>query len=136
MVPHAGDVTRRGKAAAAGRSDHRTGSAPGPYEAIFAIVRRIPRGRVASYGQVAELAGLPGHARQVGYALHAAPDELRLPWHRVVNARGEIVVRDRGAVPTLAPSRQRTLLEHEGVGFDSHGRVVLSRHGWKPRGRR
>ncbi len=104
------------------------------YPRIYAVIRRIPRGRVASYGQVAALAGLPGHARQVGYALHAAPDGMRLPWHRVLNARGEVVVRDAGAVPTLAPSRQRALLEAEGVGFDSRGRVVMARYQWRPRG--
>ena len=57
-------------------------------ERIYAIVRRIPRGRIASYGQVARLAGLPGHARQVGYALHALPEDSGIPWHRVINARG------------------------------------------------
>lgn len=107
-----------------------------PYPRIYATIRRIPRGRVATYGQVAELAGLPGHARQVGYALHALPDGSTVPWHRVVNARGEIVVRDAGAVPTLAPGRQRALLEAEGVGFDVGGRVVMRRYRWAPRPRR
>lgn len=103
---------------------------------FLAVVRRIPRGRVATYGQVAALAGLPGHARQVGYALHALPDGSRVPWHRVVNVRGEVVVRDAGAVPTMAASRQRALLEAEGVGFDARGRVVLPRYQWRPRGAR
>ncbi|MFN2325703.1 MAG: MGMT family protein [Gemmatimonadales bacterium] len=102
---------------------------------LLAVVGRIPRGRVATYGQVATLAGLPGHARQVGYALHALPDGSRVPWHRVVNVRGEVVVRDVGAMPTLAASRQRALLEAEGVGFDARGRVVLPRFQWRPRGR-
>src|SRR6185436_18609812 len=61
-----------------------------PYQRIYRIVRRIPRGRVATYGQVALLAGLKGHARQVGYALHALPDAETVPWQRVINARGEI----------------------------------------------
>lgn len=108
-------------------------SSRSPRFAILAVVRRIPPGRVAAYGQVAELAGLPGHARQVGYALHALPGESGVPWHRVVNARGEVVVRDAAALPTLAPRRQRVLLEAEGVGFDARGRVVMARYRWRPR---
>ena len=54
------------------------------YSRIYEVVRRIPHGRVATYGQVAQLAGLGGHARQVGYAMHAIPDELSLPWQRVI----------------------------------------------------
>ena len=67
------------------------------YSRIYAVVRRIPRGRVATYGQVAELAGLPGHARQVGYALHALPRGTTVPWHRVLNARGALsLIHDDG----------------------------------------
>jgi methylated-DNA-protein-cysteine methyltransferase related protein len=103
----------------------------GTYARIYAVVRRIPRGRVATYGQVAELAGLPGHARQVGYALHALPDGTSLPWHRVLNAAGALSPR---AVPG-AELTQRQLLEREGVGFDLRGRVRLSAVRWVPRGR-
>jgi len=87
---------------------------------IHAAVRRIPRGRVSSYGAVATAAGLPGHARQVGYALAALEDGTDVPWHRVVNARGEISPRsgDR-SVEAL----QRALLEAEGITFDERGRV-------------
>ena len=60
------------------------------YDRIYEVVCRIPRGRVAAYGQVAAEAGLPGHARLVGYALHNLPDDTDVPWHRVVNARGGI----------------------------------------------
>jgi methylated-DNA-protein-cysteine methyltransferase-like protein len=90
------------------------------------VVRRIPRGRVATYGQVADLAGLPGHARQVGYALHALSDGSALPWHRVVNAVGAISLR---AVPGFE-LEQRLRLEAEGVTFNARGRVPLARYRW------
>jgi methylated-DNA-protein-cysteine methyltransferase-like protein len=99
------------------------------YARIYAVVRQIPYGRVATYGQVAELAGLKGHARQVGYALHALPTGTRVPWHRVVNAAGKVSLRsDPGAEIT-----QRILLEREGVPFDLGGRIALARVSWKPR---
>ena len=106
--------------------------APGPsrtYLRIYAVVRRIPRGRVATYGQVAALAGLPGHARQVGYALHALARGTRLPWHRVINAQGEVSRRRRPGDELS----QRLLLEREGVCFDARGRVALARLRWSPR---
>ena len=90
------------------------------------MVRRIPRGRVATYGQVAELAGLPGHARQVGYALHALRGESALPWHRVVNAAGAVSLR---SVPGFE-LEQRLRLEAEGVTFNARGRVPLARFRW------
>jgi methylated-DNA-protein-cysteine methyltransferase-like protein len=97
------------------------------YARIYAVVRRIPRGRVSTYGWVAELAGLPGHARQVGYALHALPAGTTVPWHRVINARGE-VSRRRAPGPELS---QRLLLEREGVRFDARGRADLRVCGWR-----
>ena len=100
------------------------------YARIYRVVRRIPRGRVATYGQVARLAGLAGHARQVGYALHALGPEDEVPWQRVINARG-------GISPRAAPGWdgvQRQFLEREGVPFDAAGRVELARYGWRPRG--
>jgi methylated-DNA-protein-cysteine methyltransferase-like protein len=99
------------------------------YERIYAVVRRIPRGRVATYGQIAELAGLGGHARQVGYALHALTDEPAVPWHRVVNARGEISPRAEPGDDRV----QRQLLEREGVVFDAANRLELERYRWRPR---
>ena len=63
------------------------------YTRIYNVVKRIPRGRVASYGQIAELAGIPRHARQVGYALHHLSDDSGVPWQRVLNAAGEIAKR-------------------------------------------
>lgn len=101
------------------------------YQRIYAVVRRIPRGKVSTYGQIAVLAGLPGHARQVGYALHALPDGTTVPWHRVINARGE-VSRRRVPGPELS---QRLLLEREGVRFDGRGRVDLRSCGWRRRRR-
>ena len=96
---------------------------------IWAVVDRVPKGRVATYGQIAALAGYPGHARQVGYALSALPDGARTPWQRVVNARGEISVRDRfDAAP-----RQRLLLLEEGIVFGIDGRIDLDRFLWRPR---
>ena len=92
------------------------------YAAIYAVVRRIPRGKVASYGQVARLAGLPGRARQVGYALHALPAGTRLPWHRVVNAQGKVSRRRRPG----SELTQRILLEREGVRFGAGGRIDRS----------
>jgi len=92
------------------------------------VVARIPPGRVASYGQVATLAGLPGHARLVGYALHGLPSESALPWHRVVNAQGRISQRSE---PGPAAGLQRHLLEEEGVQFDERDRIDLRRYGWR-----
>ena len=110
------------------------GRSPGlspSYRRIYAVVRRIPRGRVATYGQVAVLAGLGGHARQVGYAMHALPKGSSVPWHRVINARGEISRRRRPGEELS----QRMLLEREGVRFDARGRVALARFQWRPRAR-
>lgn len=98
------------------------------YRRIDAVVRGIPRGRVATYGQVAALAGRPGQARQVGYALHTLGEGSDVPWHRVVNARGEVSPR---AEPTYEPL-QRALLEAEGVAFDARGRIDLERCRWDP----
>ena len=97
------------------------------YQKIYALVRRIPRGRVATYGQIAELAGLEGHARQVGYALHALPPASGLPWHRVINAKGTISARTGSDWGEL----QRLLLEAEGVEFDGKGRVDLAQVRWR-----
>jgi methylated-DNA-protein-cysteine methyltransferase related protein len=99
------------------------------YARIYAIVRRIPRGKVASYGQIARLAGLPGRARQVGYAMHALRVGTPLPWQRVVNAQGKV---SRRRVPG-AELTQRMLLEREGVRFGPGGRIALARYAWRPR---
>ena len=101
------------------------------YTKIYAVVRRIPAGKVATYGQVAELAGLRNHARLVGYALHALAEGSALPWHRVLNAQGRISIRGSPS----ATLTQRLRLEQEGVQFTG-GRVKLATFGWKPRSRR
>lgn len=93
------------------------------YERIYWEVKRIPKGRVATYGQIAALAGVG--PRQVGYALHALKDD-RVPWQRVINAKGEISERFDAA-------HQRERLEAEGITFDARGRVDLARFRWKPR---
>jgi methylated-DNA-protein-cysteine methyltransferase related protein len=100
------------------------------YARIYAVVRRIPQGRVATYGQVAALAGLRGHARQVGYAMYALRPGTTVPWQRVINAKGAI---SRRAV-FGGELRQRLLLEAEGIEFDWRGRISLKRFAWRHRG--
>ncbi|TDJ66263.1 MAG: cysteine methyltransferase [Planctomycetota bacterium] len=93
------------------------------FDRIYAMVDSIPRGSVATYGQVAREAGLPGRARQAGSALRNLPVGSALPWHRVIDARGAI--RTPGG-------RQRKLLEREGVRLQANGRVDLAQYGWRP----
>jgi methylated-DNA-protein-cysteine methyltransferase related protein len=101
------------------------------YARIYEVVRRIPRGRVSTYGDVAVLADLPGGARQVGYALHALPVHSSVPWHRVINAGGGISLGRRIPGGGLV---QRMNLEAEGIPFDAAGRVDLRRFRWIPEG--
>ena len=98
------------------------------YADFYAVVEKVPYGRVATYGQIAALAGYPGQARQVGYALHALPEGSPLPWHRVVNARGEVSLRSEAGWEGY----QRHLLGEEGVAFDARGRIDLARFRWEP----
>lgn len=100
------------------------------YRRIYAAVRRIPRGRVATYGDVARLAGMPRQPRLVGYALHATPEGVRIPWHRVVNAQGKIST-GRGVAGGELPQRFR--LEREGIVFGPNGGIPLETYRWKPR---
>ncbi len=110
----------------------KTSSASDEYLRIRAVVAAIPAGSVATYGQVAALAGLGGHARQVGYAMRTLPDDSVVPWQRVINARGE--VSRRAGEDGLGPAQgfQRHLLEEEGVIFGATGQVDLERYGWTP----
>jgi methylated-DNA-protein-cysteine methyltransferase-like protein len=98
------------------------------FETVYAVVRRIPRGRVATYGQVALLAGSPRGARAVGWALRALDPraERTVPWHRVVGAAGRISLR-----AGFGPLQQRRRLRAEGVRFRA-GCVDLAHHGLRP----
>ncbi len=98
------------------------------YERIYSVVRRIPRGRVTTYGAVARIAGLRGQARLVGYALSALRDATGVPWHRVINAQGRLSLERVGSSSGLT---QRLRLEREGVRVDAAGRVSLVKFGWR-----
>ena len=111
------------------RRDRRSGT----YDRIYRVVAHIPRGCVATYGQVATLAGLPHAPRVAGYALHALPAGSPLPWHRVVAAGGRLSL---ARIDPSAAVSQRLRLEREGVTFDARGRVVLQRCSWRPRAAR
>ena len=100
------------------------------YRDIYAVVRKIPRGKVATYGQVAELAGIPGGARVAGAAMRGSGKQPRLPWQRVVGKRGAT-----GVIAILDPiggAVQRQLLENEGVEVGDRGTIPLARYGWLP----
>ena len=99
------------------------------YDMIHRVVSRIPRGCVATYGQIADLAGIPGQARRVGYALSALPHDTVVPWQRVVNAKGEISLRSQSG----SESVQKKLLRSEGVLFARDGKILMDRFQWRPR---
>lgn len=108
---------------------------PEIFHAIWRTVARIPRGRVATYGQIARMTGAPGGARTVGWAMRVLPDGLSIggrdvPWHRVINALGRMSPRraSDGGDGTAAQARRLRL---EGVVFEAGGRVDLSRHLWR-----
>ena len=94
---------------------------------IWETIADIPSGKVASYGQIAEIAGIPRGARQVAYALRHAPDELDLPWFRVVQAAGTLAFEPGSA----AFRRQSGLLEKDGVSLQN-GRIDMRRYRWQP----
>jgi methylated-DNA-protein-cysteine methyltransferase-like protein len=99
-----------------------------PAERIYRAVMRIPRGRVATYGQIAQVAGMPRHHRQVGRALRLLVDDGLIPWYRVIGANGAISARSAdGFVETI----QRERLEQEGIVFDARGRVPMARFQWR-----
>ncbi|MDR0854721.1 MAG: MGMT family protein [Clostridiales Family XIII bacterium] len=96
------------------------------FEIIYDVVRQIPEGRVATYGQIARLAGNPRWSRVVGYALHVNPDPEHIPCHRVVNRLGEV----SSAFAFGGPNMQVVYLEDEGVIFGEDGRVPLDEYQW------
>ena len=98
---------------------------PTLYEKIYHVVRQIPVGKVATYGQIAKIIDRCT-ARMVGYAMAALPSNVDVPWQRVINHRGEISRRSRGD----GCLRQRKLLEEERIGFDPKGRVDLKKVLW------
>ena len=97
------------------------------FEQIYDVVRQIPRGRVATYGQIATLAGNPRWSRVVGYALHVNPEPGKIPCHRVVNRLGET----SKAFAFDGEDMQKALLEEEGVIFNEDGRVNLAQFQWR-----
>lgn len=99
----------------------------GAFAAVYALVRRIPRGRVMTYGQIATLLGSRLSPRAVGWAMHGCPSGV--PWQRVVNASGGCSTE---RMPDLPPGLQRALLEAEGVRFKTNGTLDLARHRWSP----
>ncbi len=102
---------------------------PERYAEIYQVVRCIPPGQVATYGQVAALMGRSGWARQVGYALFRVAPEADIPWHRVINAQGKI---SRSPQRQGSDELQRILLEQEGIVFSRQERIDLRRYQWQP----
>ena len=97
------------------------------YQRLYAIVRQIPSGKVATYGQIARIVG-GCTPRMVGYAMSATPTGSDIPWQRVINAQGKVSPHGDG----FGTEMQRALLMEEGIVFDSQGRVDFDRFGWLP----
>jgi methylated-DNA-protein-cysteine methyltransferase-like protein len=97
---------------------------PSFFEQVQQVIHCIPPGKVATYGQIARILGMPHAARTVGWALRAVPDGSDVPWQRVINARGTLSLDAHGA------AIQRALLEEEGIVFDEQGRIDLKVYGW------
>ena len=102
---------------------------PSKYQIIYDVVRKIPVGKVLTYGQVAELAGLYGKARLAGYALFRVELESDIPWQRVVNAKGEISYSEARCGGDYL---QKTLLEQEGIEFKANNCIDLKKYRWQP----
>lgn len=98
------------------------------FRRVITLIKKIPRGKVATYGQIAVLAGNPRAARQVAWVLHSASDKEKLPWQRVINGRGGISLPRYGGYEL-----QRALLVKEGIKFDAADQIALARFQWKPK---
>jgi methylated-DNA-protein-cysteine methyltransferase-like protein len=98
--------------------------AKGFFRQAYDLIAQIPRGRVATYGQIAAFLGDPRAARTVGWALHSLPPEGDIPWHRVINSQGRISL-------TYHPEEQRARLEEEGMRFNEKDQIDLSTYGWE-----
>jgi len=98
------------------------------FEEVYEVVKRIPKGKVATYGQIAAMTGYPRRARMVGWALHANPYQGIVPCHRVVNRKGEL----SGGFAFGGPEVQKILLEKEGIIFNEDGIINLEKYLWKP----
>jgi len=115
------------KRSASLEADRATQDTPAYRERVYEIVRRIPTGRVMTYGQIAEMLGEGYTPRTVGFVMHAA-DEERTPWQRVINAQGAC---STGRI-ILPPDKQQRMLEAEGIEFDARGRCNLGQYRWTP----
>ncbi|MCX7836240.1 MAG: methylated-DNA--[protein]-cysteine S-methyltransferase [bacterium] len=96
------------------------------YHRVYSFVKKIPRGKVVSYGMVARCIGAPGAAKLVGYALHSLSFPTDVPWHRVVNAKGRISLRKLGEIGQI----QKQMLESEGIVFDQNEQIDFKLYGW------
>jgi len=101
------------------------------HQKALRAIKSIPKGRVATYGLVATVAGSPRAARQVVRVLHSSSDKEALPWHRVINREGKIALK-----PGRGFEMQKALLEAEGIEVSADGRVDLDRYLWRPRAKR
>lgn len=99
------------------------------YQRIYQVVQQIPSGKVATYGQIAELAGLFGQARQVGWALYRLAANSEVPWHRVINAKGQV---SRSILRNDTDEMQQELLAREGICFSQTGQIDLQADLWHP----
>lgn len=100
-------------------------------QGVYLIVNQVPPGKVATYGQIARLLGYPSHARRVGRALAMLPDDSDVPWHRIVNSKGEVSARSQWSENAGSEISQRYFLEQEGVEFSPQNRIYLKQFLWQ-----